>query len=91
MLRSSVGSLPIDRISVTEVAENLDAYMKEIQQQLLSGSFMPSPVKGVAIPKTKGGSRQLGIPTVIDRWVMQAIAQVLTPIFDPTCSIVLRK
>ena len=51
-----------------------------------SGQYQPSPVKRVEIDKPDGGKRQLGIPTIVDRVIQQAIAQVLTPIFDPTFS-----
>ena len=53
---------------------------------LLLGEYEPKPVRGVQIPKPGGGMRQLGIPTVIDRLVQQAILQVLEPLFDPTFS-----
>ena len=52
--------------------------------ELRSGQYQPSPVKRVEIDKPDGGKRQLGIPTIVDRVIQQAIAQVLTPIFDPT-------
>ena len=56
---------------------------ESIRELLLSGSYQPLPVKRVEIPKPTGGMRPLGIPTVIDRLIQQAIAQVLMPIFDP--------
>jgi RNA-directed DNA polymerase len=80
------GAPGIDKMSVTEVAENLDNILEELACTLINGSYRPLPVRGVRIPKTNGKMRQLGIPTVIDRIVQQAIAQVLTKIFDPTFS-----
>ena len=58
----------------------------DIRQSLLAGTYQPKPVKRVEIPKPTGGTRPLGIPTVLDRLIQQAIAQVLVPIFDPDFS-----
>jgi RNA-directed DNA polymerase len=52
------------------------------EEQLLSSTYVPEPVRVVEIPKPTGGSRMLGIPTVLDRWIEQAILQVIGPIFD---------
>jgi RNA-directed DNA polymerase len=64
----------------------MDTNLREISTKLLKQWFIPLPVRGVEIPKPDGGDRQLGIPVVVDRIVQQAIAQVLSPIIDPTFS-----
>jgi group II intron reverse transcriptase/maturase len=70
--------------------EELEPYLREhwsaIREQLLAGSYRPSAVKRQRIPKSGGGVRELGIPTVLDRFVQQLLLQVLQPIFDPTFS-----
>lgn len=85
-VRKNRGSPGIDGITV----KGLPGYLKEnwprIREQLLSGTYEPKPVKRVQIPKPNGGVRNLGIPTVLDRFIQQAILQVLTPIWDPTFS-----
>ena len=85
-VKRNKGVAGVDRQSIQEFTKRRDHYIVEIQKQLLSSTYHPEKVLGVQIPKPKGGVRQLGIPTVKDRVVQQAISQVLTPIFDPTFS-----
>ena len=81
-VKANKGAPGIDNLSVSAVKDNLSFYLKEIQDQLKTMSFKPSPVKRVRIPKPSGGERALGIPTVIDRIVQQAILQIIVPFFD---------
>jgi group II intron reverse transcriptase/maturase len=83
---SNGGSAGIDGMSVTELKEWFNHHWQQLQEQLLQGSYIPSGVKGVRIPKPKGGYRQLGIPTVKDRLVHQAISQVLSKRYEPVFS-----
>src|SRR5699024_12782927 len=64
----------------------LKEHREELLESLQNGTFRPQPVLRVEIPKSDGGVRKLGIPTVIDRMIQQAINQILQPIFDPTFS-----
>lgn len=76
------GSPGIDGISVEQFPEYFRPRWKRIKQALLKGYYIPAPVARVEIPKKTGGTRKLGIPTVLDRMIQQAIAQVLNTIFD---------
>lgn len=76
----------IDKMQVEELGEWIQKNKQELIQQLLEGTYQPQPVKRTNIPKPNGGTRALGIPTVRDRLVQQAILQVLTPILDPLFS-----
>jgi RNA-directed DNA polymerase len=80
------GSPGIDGMTVNELKDYLREQWPHIRQQLLDGLYKPQPVKQVMIPKPAGGVRMLGIPTVLDRFIQQALLQVLTPIYDPTFS-----
>ena len=80
------GSGGVDGRSVDDLKKHLRTDWSRIREQLLRGSYEPSPVQRVEIPKPGGGKRTLGIPTVMDRMIQQALHQVLTPIFDPTFS-----
>ena len=79
---SNGGSGGVDGMEVTELREWFSKHHKMLQDQLRCGTYHPQAVRGVKIPKPKGGHRQLGIPTVIDRLIQQAILQVLTPRYD---------
>jgi retron-type reverse transcriptase len=70
-------------MKVTDLRGYLKVHWLEMRAVLESGEYQPSPVRRVEIPKSDGGVRQLGIPTVIDRLIQQAIAQVLPPMFSP--------
>ena len=85
-VRRNKGSPGIDGRTVAELEPYLRENWGAIREQLLVGSYQPSAVKRQAIPKSGGGMRQLGIPTVLDRFVQQLLLQVLQPMFDPTFS-----
>jgi len=85
-VKRNKGAPGVDRVTISSFGQNLDANIMEISTNLINKWFKPLPVRGVSIPKPDGGNRQLGIPVVVDRIVQQAIAQVLTPIIDPTFS-----
>jgi RNA-directed DNA polymerase len=80
------GAGGVDGRSVDDLKEQLHTDWPHIREQLLNGTYKPSPVRRVEIPKPGGGVRTLGIPTVMDRMIQQALSQALTPIFDPTFS-----
>ncbi len=80
------GSAGLDGMEVDELGKYLSDHFGSLKQALVSGSYVPQPVLRVEIPKANGGIRQLGIPTVIDRMIQQAIHQVLSQIWDPTFS-----
>jgi RNA-directed DNA polymerase len=80
------GSPGIDRMTVQELRPYLRKCWPQLREQLLAGSYQPKPVREQEIPKSGGGMRKLGIPTVLDRFIQQAILQVLQPNFDSTFS-----
>jgi len=80
------GSAGVDGIGPAEFKQHLQRHWPTIRARLLAGEYIPSPVRRVDIPKPQGGVRTLGIPTLTDRLIQQALHQVLTPIFEPTFS-----
>jgi len=82
-VRANKGAPGIDGITIEEFPELARLNWDRIRESLLAGTYQPSPVRRVEIPKDTGGTRPLGIPIVLDRVIQQAIAQVLVPIFDP--------
>jgi RNA-directed DNA polymerase len=85
-VESNKGAAGIDEMQVTDLRGYLKAHWLEVRAVLESGKYRPSPVRRVEIPKPEDGVRQLGIPTVLDRLIQQAIAQVLTPMFEAVFS-----
>ena len=85
-VKSNRGSPGVDSMTVQDLGPWLKANKEELVASLLDGSYQPREVRGVGIPKPGGGVRQLGIPTVVDRLVQQAILQVLDPEWDGTFS-----
>jgi group II intron reverse transcriptase/maturase len=85
-VRKNKGSAGIDKMTVDELPQHLRTHWPELREQLLAGTYQPSAVRRHAIAKSDGGVRELGIPTVVDRFIQQAILQVLGPRFDPTFS-----
>jgi len=80
------GAAGVDRMSVDELPAYLKDYWPTIRAQLLEGTYKPQPVRRVEIPKASGGMRPLGIPTVLDRFIQQAVMQVLQADWDSTFS-----
>jgi group II intron reverse transcriptase/maturase len=85
-VRDNRGSPGVDGVTVDELPDLLRAEWPRIREELLTGRYHPQPVRRVVIEKPDGGERELGIPTVLDRFIQQALLQVLQPRFDPTFS-----
>lgn len=85
-VRKNQGSPGIDGMTVDELSDYLREHWPTIREQLRTGTYQPQPVRQVEIPKPGGGMRLLGIPTVLDRFIQQAVLQVLQPAIDPTFS-----
>ena len=81
-VKRNAGSSGVDKMGVEELLPYLQLHKDELVKSLLEGTYCPNPVRRVEIPKDNGKKRELGIPTVVDRVVQQAISQVLTLIYD---------
>ena len=80
------GAAGVDGLTVAQLKGWLKMHWPRVKQALLAGDYMPRPVRRVDIPKPSGGVRTLGVPTVVDRLIQQALHQVMQPIFEPTFS-----
>src|SRR5260221_6876440 len=85
-VKRNQGAAGMDRMTTAELEPHLQANWWILKDKLLKGTYVPSPVRRVEIPKPNGGTRMLGIPTVQDRFIQQLLLQVLTPVFDPQFS-----
>lgn len=85
-VRANQGAPGVDGITIEQFPEWLGEHKERVLAALRDSSYQPSPVRRVDIPKPGGGTRMLGVPTVLDRVIQQAIVIVLTPILDPTFS-----
>ena len=82
-VKANKGASGIDELSIEETAQYIRENKKTIVWQLYNRKYQPQPVRRVEIPKPNGGVRKLGIPTVLDRVIQQAMVQVLSPMFEP--------
>jgi len=85
-VKANKGAAGVDGLDIEHAAQELRTQWPQIRQELLAGTYRPSPVRRVMIPKPDGSQRELGIPTVLDRLIQQALLQVLQPLIDPTFS-----
>lgn len=85
-VRANQGAAGVDGLDIDQTSRLLATTWPVIREQVLSGTYRPSPVRRVMIPKPDGSQRELGIPTVTDRLIQQALLQVLQPLLDPTFS-----
>lgn len=80
------GAAGVDGLSIEATMELLRRERQRIEAELLAGTYSPMPVRRVEIPKASGGTRKLGVPTVMDRWIQQALLQVIAPLFEAVFS-----
>lgn len=85
-VKSNKGAAGIDGLDIEQTGEYLKGAWPAIRSEVIAGTYRPSPVRRVTIPKPDGNERELGIPTVTDRLIQQALLQVLQPLIDPTFS-----
>lgn len=85
-VKANKGGAGVDGMDIAQTGRHLVNALPNIRHQLMEGTYRPSPVRRVGIPKPDGSERELGIPTVIDRLIQQALLQVLQPLIDPTFS-----
>jgi RNA-directed DNA polymerase len=85
-VKANKGAAGVDGLDIEQTAQVIRQCWSDIRQSLLAGQYRPSPVRKVMIPKPDGSQRELGIPTVLDRLIQQALLQVLQPLIDPTFS-----
>ena len=85
-VKANKGAAGVDGMDIAQTGRYLTNAWPTIKEQLMAGTYRPSPVRRVGIPKPDGSERELGIPTVVDRLIQQALLQVLQPLIDPTFS-----
>jgi RNA-directed DNA polymerase len=85
-VKANKGAAGVDGLDIEQTAQRLRTNWPQIRQALQAGTYRPQPVRKVMIPKPDGSQRELGIPTVLDRLIQQALLQVLQPLIDPTFS-----
>ena len=85
-VKKNGGAPGVDGMTVDDALPYLKEHVEEIIRRIIKGKYKPNPVRRAEIPKPDGGIRLLGVPTVVDRVIQQALVQVLTPIFEPTFS-----
>ena len=85
-VKANKGAAGVDQLDIARSGQYLKDAWSGIREQLLAGSYRPQPARRVSIPKPQGGTRELGIPNVVDRLIQQALLQVLQPLIDPSFS-----
>lgn len=85
-VKANKGSAGVDGLTIEQTAEHLNEHWSWVRKELIAGKYQPQAVRRVEIPKPTGGMRELGIPTVLDRLIQQALLQVLQPLIDPRFS-----